>query len=175
MDDEARRSDRVFAQERCETHDDLFKSPKKHVIGALKRKMEGFENQMATIRAQLEARRELTSSERTSILPAVNSSPKATSSSAVPSSSTDFLRFPLLRRIEGTRVANAPPKDPFLDVENVIHRTVTRECDTEERSTTARNAAQDSSMAGDVREKELDCWEQSASSKERGDRNNSAK
>ncbi|KAG3152949.1 hypothetical protein PI126_g10285 [Phytophthora idaei] len=127
MDDEARRSDRVFAQERCETHDDLFKPPKKHVIGALKRKMEGFENQMATIRAQLEARRELTSSERTINLPAVNSSPKAIPSSAVPSSSTDLLRFPLLRRIEGTRVANAPPKDPFLDVENVIHRTVTRE------------------------------------------------
>uniref|UniRef100_H3HC62 Uncharacterized protein n=1 Tax=Phytophthora ramorum TaxID=164328 RepID=H3HC62_PHYRM len=39
----------------------------------------------------------------------------------------DRLKLPLLRQIERMKVANAQPKDPFLEVENVLHRTFTRE------------------------------------------------
>ncbi|ETK82811.1 hypothetical protein L915_11887 [Phytophthora nicotianae] len=140
MDDESRRSDREFSvlgEDRCETRNVLVKSSKKHAIGALKRKMEGFENQMTTIRARLEARRELTSSERTIHLPAVNSSPKSVTTTIEPSSSTSCLKFPLLQRIEGTRVANAPPKDHFLEVENVIQRAITREIHARDANTAA--------------------------------------
>ncbi|KAF4036647.1 hypothetical protein GN244_ATG11358 [Phytophthora infestans] len=138
MDDESRRSNRelsVLGEDRCENRDVLFKPLRKQAIGALKRKMEGFENQMATIRARLEARRELTSSERTVHLPVVKSSPKNTAATTDPSSSTARMKFPLLQRIEGTRVANAPPKDPFLEVENVIHRTATRDIYTRDADT----------------------------------------
>ncbi|KAL4155013.1 hypothetical protein PRNP1_007127 [Phytophthora ramorum] len=129
MDSETRQSDReasISADERRQVHDDPFKTSKKPGIVALKRKMDVFEDQMATIRARLEARRELASSQRDSHLPAVNCSLLA-SSTAAETSSMDRLKLPLLRQIERMKVANAPPKDPFLEVENVLHRTFTRE------------------------------------------------
>ncbi|POM63912.1 hypothetical protein PHPALM_20625 [Phytophthora palmivora] len=121
---ESQQSDRL-TEERCEVPDDVFKSSKKQTIVALKRKMEAFETQMASIRARLEARREFESFDRNSHLPTVNSSPQSTSVHT--ETSVERLKFPLLRRIEHTKVANAAPKDPFLEVENVLHRTITRD------------------------------------------------
>ncbi|KAG7381583.1 hypothetical protein PHYPSEUDO_005823 [Phytophthora pseudosyringae] len=126
MGDEARRSDRassILGEDRCEVHDELFRPANKRAVVAVHRKLEGVEHQMATIRSRLEARRGL---ERGSHLPAVTLSPIPTSATVETTASTDRLKLPLLRRIERTRVANAPPKDPFLDVENVIHRSTTR-------------------------------------------------
>ncbi|OWZ15587.1 hypothetical protein PHMEG_00010744 [Phytophthora megakarya] len=104
---------------------------------ALRRKMETFETQMATIRAQLAARRELTSSDPNVCLPVVNSRPIATSVTAEPSTSIERLKFPLLRRILRTKEANTPPLDPFHVVENILHRTVTREIYVREAETVA--------------------------------------
>ncbi|KAL4099639.1 hypothetical protein PRIC1_007440 [Phytophthora ramorum] len=129
MDSQTRQSDReasISADERRQVHDDPFKTSKKLGIVALKRKMDVFEDQMATIRARLEARRELASSQRDSHLPAVNCSLLAPSTAAE-TSSMDRLKLPLLRQIERMKVANTQPKDPFLEVENVLHRTFTRE------------------------------------------------
>ncbi|GMF14941.1 unnamed protein product [Phytophthora lilii] len=89
--------------------------------------MDGFESQMAAIRARLEGRRELASPEPKFHLPAVSSSTKAASIAAENLPSMDRLKLPLVRRINQTRAANAPPKDPFLEVENVIHRSISRE------------------------------------------------
>ncbi|EGZ30657.1 hypothetical protein PHYSODRAFT_474745, partial [Phytophthora sojae] len=125
MDAETDRIAPPPSEERYEVHNGLFKASTKASVVALKRKMDGFENQLATIRARLEARRELTApTQRDFHLSALNSTSAVSTTS---SSSIHQLKLPLLRRIDGTRVANAPPKDPFLEVENVIHRTMTRE------------------------------------------------
>jgi hypothetical protein len=129
MDDEARQSDTevaILEEERRQVGHDAFKPTQNHGVAPLKRKMDAFENQMATIRARLQARRDLASPQQDSHLPAVASSLQAPSATVATSSSTDRLKLPLLRRIEHTNEANAPSKDPFLEVENVIHRTVGR-------------------------------------------------
>ncbi|KAK1947222.1 hypothetical protein P3T76_001232 [Phytophthora citrophthora] len=130
MDDEARRSDQensIRTEGLYKPHNSAFKDPKKHVAVAVKRKMELFENQTAEIRARLEARRELVSSDQSVRLPAVNSTPTNTTVAVKTLDVADRLKFPLLRQIDQTREANAPPQDPFLEVENVIHRTIARE------------------------------------------------
>eukprot|EP00644_Phytophthora_capsici_P006166 jgi/Phyca11/569294/estExt2_Genewise1.C_PHYCAscaffold_320093 len=130
MDDEARRSDQeasIRTEDHCEPHHSIFKTAAKHVSVAVKRKMELFENQTAAIRARLEARRDLVSSEQSLRLPAVSLTATNTTTVVKTYDSVDHLKFPLLQRIDHTRESNAPPKDPFLDVENVIHRTVARE------------------------------------------------
>ncbi|GMF30660.1 unnamed protein product [Phytophthora fragariaefolia] len=127
MDDGTLPLDRAASEERCEGSEVVFKPPKKQVSIALNRKIHGFESQLATIRDRLEARRELVSPRQDGHLPAVAFSVKATSAVAEKPASIDRLKLPLLQRIDHTRMANAPPQDPFLNVENVIHRTVTRE------------------------------------------------
>ncbi|KAE9022007.1 hypothetical protein PR002_g12086 [Phytophthora rubi] len=157
----------TLPEERCEVHDDRFKTSKKSSIVALKRKMDGFENQLATIRARLEARRELASPRGDFHLPAVNSSPNITSAVAgTSSSSLDRLKLPLLRRIDGTRVANAPPQDPFLEVENVIHRTMTRELYVRDanvvtvKELAAASAAEDAQQLGEEARKRMVAYTQ---------------
>ncbi|KAE9022739.1 hypothetical protein PF004_g5759 [Phytophthora fragariae] len=157
----------TLPEERCEVHDDRFKTSNKSSIVALKRKMDGFENQLATIRARLEARRELASPRGDFHLPAVNSSPNITSAVAgTSSSSLDRLKLPLLRRIDGTRVANAPPQDPFLEVENVIHRTMTRELYVRDanvvtvKELAAASAAEDAQQLGEEARKRMVAYTQ---------------